>query len=171
MKLSTLTFCVFLLSFLSVQAQHGGSSENEGEEVEDHHCLFKKNSISLGLGASYSFHFDGIGINSRVYYNLGHHICFGPEFSFFKAGELDVYDFNLIIHYIFETKLVGIYPLIGANYTIEKEPHESEEAFGVIFGAGLHRNFGLFTVFAEYGHVQSRLKDDFVTVGAMLTIK
>ena len=169
MRLTTLIVCVLLLSFFNLQAQHGGSSEHE--VGEDHHCLFKKNSISLGAGASYSFHFNGIGVNTRVYYNMGEHICFGPEFSFFKEGELDVYDINLIAHYIFETKLVGIYPLFGANYTIEQDPHESEEAFGAVFGGGLHRNFGSFTVFAEYGHVQSRLKDDFVTVGAMFTIK
>ncbi len=168
MKLSTLIFWIFLLSCLNVQAQHDASSDRE---AEGHHCLFKKNSISLGLGAPYSFHFNGVGINARVYYNIGENICFGPEFSYFKTGELDVYDFNLIAHYIFETKLVGIYPLIGANYTIEKAPHESEEAFGAILGIGLHRNFGPFTVFAEYGHVQSRLKDDFVTVGAMFTIR
>lgn len=74
MKLSTLTFCAFLFSFLNVQAQHGGRSEKEKEE--NHHCLFKKNSISIGLGAPYSFHFNGVGINARVYYNIGEQICF-----------------------------------------------------------------------------------------------
>ena len=43
MRLTTLIVCVLLLSFFNLQAQHGGSSEHE--VGEDHHCLFKKNSI------------------------------------------------------------------------------------------------------------------------------
>jgi hypothetical protein len=173
MKLITISISVFLLSFLNVHAQHGESSEEEKEEIgeEGHHCLFKKNSVSIALGVPYSFHFKAVGINTRVYYNVGERICFGPEFSYFKKGEFTALDFNFIGHYIFETKLVGLYPLLGVNYTIEKDTHETEEAFGAVIGGGLHRNFGLLSVFAEYAHVQSRLRDDFVSVGMMFNLR
>ncbi|MFT6244757.1 MAG: hypothetical protein ACJA0U_001015 [Salibacteraceae bacterium] len=175
MKLITLTISIFLLSFLNVQAQHSESSEEEKEKEEvgeeRHHCLFKKNSVSIALGAPYSFLHKAVGINTRVYYNVGERICFGPEFSYFKKGKFTALDFNFIGHYIFETKLVGLYPLLGVNYTIEKDIHESEEAFGAVFGGGFHRNFGFISVFAEYAHVQSRLKDDFINVGIMFNLR
>jgi hypothetical protein len=160
-----------LLLSASAQAQHETNAEEEGSEDFNHHCLFKRNSISIGVGGTYSIPLSASGVNTRAYYNIGEHICFGPEFSFFRKEELKVLDFNIIGHYVFETKLVGIYPLIGMNYTIEKDTHESESALGVVFGGGFHRNLGLFTVFAEFSHVESHLRDDFITVGAMINIK
>ena len=170
MKLFSLLIGLFFISIMNVNAQHQNNSEHE-EEGESHHCLFKKNSIAVGLGAPYSFHVEGVGINARVYYNSGEHICFGPEFSFVKNGELSLYDFNFIGHFIFETKIVGIYPLAGVNYTIEEDPHGKEEAFGAVVGGGLHRNVDSFTFFAEYSHVISPLKDDLITVGALFNIR
>jgi hypothetical protein len=159
-----------ILLSVGAYAQHSDHSEGDSEG-EDHHCLFKRNSLAIGAGLPYSFVINGAGINTRLYYNIGEHICFGPEFSFFKTVDLQISDFNFIGHYIFETKLFGLYPLAGVNYTIEKDPHESEEAFGVVLGGGLHRNFGLFTVFAEYSHVQSHLRDDFLTIGTLFSIR
>lgn len=161
-----------LLLTTGVFAQHETEAKEEGStESKHHHCLFKRNSVSIGVGGTYSIPLEAAGINTRVYYNIGEHICFGPEFSFFKKGELEVLDFNFIGHYVFETELVGIYPLVGMNYTIENHAHESESAFGAVFGGGLHRNFGAITIFTEYSHVQSELRDDFVTVGAMINIR
>ncbi|MFT5779715.1 MAG: hypothetical protein ACI837_002674 [Crocinitomicaceae bacterium] len=160
-------FTVFFAFAFSTMAQH----HEEEVENENHHCLFKKNSISIGLAPTYSFPLNSLGVNTRVYYNVGERLCFGPEFSYLKKGEESIYDFNFIGHFIFETKIAGIYPLIGANYTVEKIHDESEEAFGIVFGGGFHRNFNWITVFAEYSHIESHLRDDFATIGFMINIK
>lgn len=157
---------VLTLFFLTsiCYAQHGS-----GEEEFDHHCLLPAKSWSLGVGVPYSFHAESVGFNSRFYYNIGHAFCFGPEFSYFKTDELQLLDFDFLAHYIFETPITGVYPLLGVNYTAEEEHGHGEGAFGVVFGGGLHRNFSALTVFAEYAHVQSELADDFVTLGVMYT--
>jgi len=147
------------------------SFSQETEEEFDHHCLVKENSFTLGLGAVYSLELESVGINSRFYYNVGEHICFGPEFSFVKSNTKQILDLDLVGHYIFETKLVGIYPLVGVNYTSENEDIIKEEAFGVVFGAGLHRNVKNIGFFAEYAHVESKLADDFITLGLFYFIK
>ena len=160
---------IVLLASGSSQAQHGDTiSVNKNV---NHHCLFEENSFTIGLGATYSFQLEGMGVNSRLYYNVGEHVCFGSEFSYLKKGEESIYDISLIGHYIFETKLVGIYPVLGANYTKESDEHESEEAFGAVFGGGIHRNFGKLTAFTEYTHIESTLRDDFVTLGLMINLK
>jgi hypothetical protein len=160
-------FCLFAFSGLTQDKEE----HDPTEETEDHHCLFKKNSLSFGPAATYSFPLNAMGINSRLYYNIGERICFGPEFTYLKKGDETIYDFNFIGHFIFETKIVGIYPLIGANYTIEKKHNESEEAVGLVFGGGFYRNFDWITVFAEYSHVESHLRDDFATIGIMINLK
>ena len=152
---------------------HHEDSKSETEKSEfDHHALLEERSFTFGLGLPYSFVLNAPGINSRFYYNIGEHICFGPEFSFFSTDEENIYDINFVGHYIFETKIAGIYPLAGANYTIETfEEEETEEAFGLVTGIGLHRAFNRFIVFGEYSHVFSELSDDFVTVGVMYHFK
>ena len=163
-------YYIYILLFAILPLGSYAQTKEENEE-SNHHCLFEEKSVTVGLGTSYSLNLETIGINSRVYYNLGEHICFGPEFSFFKKDEEKVYDIDIIGHYIFETKLAGLYPLIGLNYTIEESTHHTEKEFGVVFGAGAHRNFNKITVFAEYAHVESDLKDDFITIGLMLNFK
>jgi len=61
----------------------------------------------------------------------------------------------------------------GINYAIENRGnnHETETAFGAVLGAGLHRNFNKFTLFAEYGHIFSALKEDQFMVGFLYTLK
>ncbi|MFT7086278.1 MAG: hypothetical protein ACJAV5_002003 [Vicingaceae bacterium] len=160
---------ILLLVILAKSASAQTAAEKE-EEL-NHHCLFDEKSVTFGLGSSYAFNVETIGINSRIYYNLGEQLCFGPEFSFFKKEEEKVYDINFIGHYIFETKLAGIYPLAGINYSIEENSTRTEKATGFVVGAGVHRNFKGYTIFVEYSHVESDLPDDFITIGLMYTLK
>ncbi len=160
-----------LFGFLIGSAQHFADNELT------HHSNLTENSISIGLGIPYSFEINTVGANIRAYYNIGESICFGTEFSFFKNGEYQIVDFDFIGHYIFETRWVGIYPLIGANFTIERMEHssglnnETNESLGIVFGAGLHRNFKKITLFTEYSRVELGIEDQFFTVGVMYTFK
>ena len=169
MKLATILFGIILLFSFNTYAQH--ESKDTIQESESHHCLFVKNSVTIGVGLPYSYGLNGFGVNTRIYYNVGEHICFGPEFSILKKKDESLYDLNIVGHYIFETPLVGISPIVGANYTKEIDAHGSEETFGGIIGLGVHRTFRLITIFLEYTHVESKLRDDFLTSGLMITIK
>ena len=125
--------------------------------------------LIVALAIPYSFELNTVGVNGRLYYNVNHHICFGPEVSYFKKNEVSIIDLNFVGHYIFEVEKlkIGIYPLVGINYTIENEPLHQNKEVGLVFGAGLHKTFNKLFVFGEFSHVQSHLKDNFVTVGAM----
>tara|TARA_B100000508_G_scaffold140954_1_gene144538 strand:- start:18457 stop:18972 length:516 start_codon:yes stop_codon:yes gene_type:complete len=149
----------------------GISQHAETSEGSESHCYFKKNSFSLGIGLPYSLKLDVAGINARFYYNIGEAICFGPEFSYFNNGHEEVMDVDFVGHYIFETPWVGLFPLAGVNYTLEKSNHRTLNAVGVVFGAGLHRNFGKVSLFGEYAHVESKLPDDFITLGLFYNFK
>ena len=154
-----------------VNAQDHHKSEDEHHPVMMHH-----QSVTFGLGLPYSFELESPGINSRLYYNIGEKLCFGPEFSMFSNDEVDLIDFDAVVHYIFETPITGIYPVVGINYTIESEDSElhgttEEEAWGVLFGLGVHRNFKKWTCFLEYTRVESDLHDQFSTIGLMYTFK
>ena len=161
---------VFFLFFL-VSTTFLAFGQETDHESEDHHCYFKKNSVSIGIGPTYSMTLETFGVNSRVYYNVGEKICFGPEFSYFKKNDVSEFDVNFIGHYIFETAWFGLYPLAGVNYSKEENEHHTVDAWGAVFGAGLHRNLRFLTVFMEYAHIESELKNDIVTAGLMLTIK
>lgn len=158
---------ILLLSSFVVFSQ----SELESVEGKGHHCKFEEKTLTIGAGIPYSFDLELAGFNSRVYYNVGEFICFGPEFSFFEKEDESVYDFNLVGHYIFETRWAGVYPLVGVNYTIEKVHGYSEKEFGLVAGVGAHRNFNKVTLFTEYAHVQSALPDNIITIGLMFTFK
>ena len=148
-------------------------AQEESEENFEHHCNFEESSLTLGVGAPYSNEINSLGFNLRMYYNLDEHICFGPEYSYFKNEEYEIVDFDLIGHYIFETKIVGIYPFTGVNYTVETDliDEEIEEFFGAIFGIGIHRNFKGLTIFAEYSRVQFGIDDQFFTGGLLISIR
>lgn len=155
---------LFIGSFCSLKAQ---------SDSLYHHCLFPESSFTIGGSAIYGFDFDGIGINARVYYNIDERICFGPEFSYLTSSDKSLYDVNLIAHYIFDVKGIGIYPVGGLNYSKENKTTvlhgtESEEAWGIVTGAGVHRNFKRITVFAEYSHHFSTIPDDFLNLGFLL---
>lgn len=159
------TALLVLLALIGV-AQHG-----EDEDWEHHHSFFNSHSFSFGLGSAYSFHAEALGINSRIYYNPTKEICFGPELSYVEKGSASILDLNFIGHYVIETPLFGVYPLTGGNYTRETHEGASEDAFGIALGGGMHRNFKAWTIFVEYSHIFSQLKDDFISVGVFYTIK
>ena len=162
---------VLLLILVSISFFGFSQESTVTEESNFHHCYYPENSFTIGVGATYSFKLEAVGVNARAYYNIGEKWCFGPEFSYVKNNEATLYDMSVIGHYIFETPLVGIYPVVGGNYSIEEGEHETINAFGVVFGGGVHRNFNKVTVFAEYTHIQSELQDDFVSLGLMLNIR
>ena len=161
-------FIAILILALSLAIPCFGQEHHQEEEFE-HHCEFEEGSLTLAIGAPYSFEIESVGVNFRMYYNIGEKICFGPEYSYFRNEEYEIVDFDFIVHYIFETHLVGIYPLFGGNYTVEVDriDEETEEAFGVVYGAGIHRNFSNWTIFAEYSRIELGIDDQFVTVGIM----
>ena len=154
-----------LFGSLPLKAQHGS---HEGDD-EFHRCFLPERSWSVASGFAYSLPEQAAGINARLYYNLGHRLCFGPELSYLSRPHLSITEINFVGHYIFETPLTGIYPLLGGNYTHEIHHGHAEEAFGVVLGGGLHRNFNRWTVFGEYAHVQGAIPDDFITIGFMFT--
>lgn len=145
-------------------------SQVEKEEEFKHHCNFKERSLTVGAGVPYAFDIASLGVNLRMYYNIDEKICFGPEYSYFKREDVEVVDFDFVGHYIIETKWTGIYPLIGANYSIETEylsEKEVKASFGIVFGAGIHRNFNSMTIFLEYSRVELGINDQFITTGFM----
>lgn len=161
------SLCIILIFALPVLSQE--------KENKIHHCFFEDTAILTGLGLAYSPDLETFGVSAGAFYVIHEKVFFGPEVSYFNANNKEVLDLNLVGHYIFETKLFGIYPLIGANYTIEEEEgehseSEQKEAFGLIYGVGLHRNFGKWTTFIEYSRVESELPDQFITVGLMFHI-
>ena len=162
-----LLLTLYSLTTLFAFSQSESDNNSKSSDEFEHHCLIEEKSFTIGLGAIYSLEKELLGVNSRFYYNIGEHICFGPEVSLIKNEVISIYDIDLVAHYIFETKWVGIYPLLGANYTYKKERGHSEEALGVVFGAGVHRNFNNIVVFGEYSRVQSELSDDFIALGLM----
>ena len=163
--------CMFSISCF---AQHVSKEHESEEEDFEHHSNFEESSLTIGIGVPYSTAINQIGINLRMYFNIGEHICFGPEYSYFRNDEYEIVDFDLIGHYIFETPIVGIYPLFGVNYTVETDrvfDDEVEEEFGLIYGLGVHRNVAGVTFFAEYSRVEFGIDDQFVTGGVMYTFK
>lgn len=159
-------YILVLFSFISL------SSVNAQPDSLYHYCLFPKSSFIVGGSAIYGFEFEGAGINGRMYYNMSERFCFGPEFSYLAASDKSLYDVNLIAHYIFDLNGIGLYPVGGLNYSIENKSaesngKESEIAWGIVSGAGLHRNFKKITIFAEYSHHFSDLADDFLNLGIL----
>lgn len=164
-KYFKLFYCLILFSLLprTLLAQE--------QESYKHHCFFAHQSVSIGLGAEYTTVFDVTGINAKLLYNLGEKFSIGPEFSYFEKEDEQIIDYNLVALHIFETPWVGIFPLVGGNYTQEKSHNEDKAAFGVVVGAGIHRNFNRFTIAIEYSRVFSELPDEFVTFGVMFNIR
>ncbi len=137
----------------------------------------------LGIGPTLELEEELVGINARLYYGLNEQICFGPEISIYPSqeiedeNELSVVDLNFNGHYIFEVShKLGIYPLTGLNYTIEKErfemldESETTREFGVNYGLGAHYNLGKLFVFAEFKGIISQLSDEFITAGVIFSL-
>jgi len=137
--------------------------------------------FSIGAAGIYGDDIENGGIHLRGYYNLkGEHICFGPEYSYFFSRTENINgtevtkklsEVNFNIHYIFELdEKWGVYPLLGANVTFEKEEiellngefiEEKETIYGANLGFGVHRSFGEWVVFAEYDHLFSTFGKNF----------
>ena len=118
---------------------------------------------SIGLATAYGNEIDAVGYQLRAYYNIDHKTCFGPEFTYFPessrtvAGErvdvsLTEYNFNGHHHLYFGLEHLGIYPLGGLNYSVEKIGTEEETAFGLNIGAGIHYSKKKWTLFSEVIH-------------------
>ncbi|MGH1336246.1 MAG: outer membrane beta-barrel protein [Aureispira sp.] len=150
--------------------------------------------LSFNLGGLYGFNFQHPGFNARVYYLANENLCFGPELSYFLPKKefsnnqeitTSLYEFNFNFHYQFEvTHHLGIYPLIGYNYSVEREQLldnngsieieiETQNASGINIGAGMHIPIGSLYLFAEYNYVLSfgDLDDHVVLVGVFYALK
>lgn len=159
----------FFISISFCTATFFAYSQENIESYAGHHCLYEKNSLTIGVSSPYSFELESFGLNARMYFNIGEAICFGPEYAYFKSKEIEIVDFDFVGHYIIETPWLGIYPLAGINYTIEKELAilETRTGMGLVFGAGLHRNFKSITTFIEYSRVEIGINDQFLTAGIL----
>lgn len=145
-------------------------------------------SFSLGGGAEYNVTTENFGANLRGYYNIGDHICFGPELTYsFPATdrfddfeeEKSVFEFNINAHYIFELfdERLGVYPLFGINYTIEDieltdlisgvKEQENEKFWGTNIGGGFHIPIKNFAPFIEYHYITGQLDEHVLTVGVL----
>jgi len=136
-----------------------------------------------GLGPTYELNNETIGINGRFYYGPTEKFCFGPEVSYFPYQKIDeeyetsIIDLNVNAHYIFEVNhRVGIYPLSGLNYTIEKErlidvnENEKENEIGLNYGLGSHYNLGRVFAFIEFKGITGKLNDEFITLGVIFNL-
>lgn len=140
--------------------------------------------IALGIGGTYSSDMNRVAPNLRAYIFPNKHICIGPEISVFskhkEVGEEGIskllIEYNVTGHYIFElTKKLGIYPLMGLNFTTEQEiflnETESTSAFGLNLGGGIHYNQGRFFPFIEYKYVVSSLDQHAISLGILYNLQ
>lgn len=142
---------------------------SEPQNSEYHHCFNEHDSFSMGGAGTYSINFKLPGLNARGYYNVNHRICFGPEFSYLQHGNKQLMEINFVVHYIFELPWLGVYPVVGGNYSFEKSSHANESAPGLLMGAGIHRNLNRWIIFSEYTHIEGQLRDNFLTLGLLYT--
>jgi len=146
-------------------------------------------SYSIGGGIVYNATLEVPGLNFRAYHNIGEHFCFGPEFAIFLSKETSdeeknesifLWEINLMGHYIFEiSENLGFYPIIGLNYTKEKETIEylstdetdtaTQDAFGLNMGSGFHVPINKITPFLEYTYVASSLSEHSIIAGIFYT--
>ncbi|MFT6337258.1 MAG: hypothetical protein ACI86M_002527 [Saprospiraceae bacterium] len=140
---------------------------------------------TFDLTAAWSFNLETPGINARSYFFLNDKICLGPEFTYFfdkteVHGNEEITTSAFVIdlngHYVFEIieHSLGVYPVMGLNFTREKESiqvlEETEEhtskAFGFNLGIGaevpLSKRINLF---GEFTHTFSTLEDNVMFLG------
>jgi len=149
----------------------------------------KAQQFSGGGAISYNATLQTPGINLRSYYNVDHHLCFGPEITFFlptteiKEDEeitKTVREINFNAHYIIElSEHVGVYPIIGVNYTREREEilffadgareELTTDAVGLNIGAGIHVPLSSVIPFLEYQYVIGTFKEHIISAGAFYT--
>lgn len=135
---------------------------------------------SVGLASTYGNEIETLGYQVRAYYNIDHKTCFGPEFTYFPetshsigGEELDVslteYNFNGHHHLYFGLDHLGVYPLGGFNYSVEKVGDEKETAFGLNIGLGLHYSKKKWTFFTEAIHLTGDLSEETFIFGIFYT--
>lgn len=141
---------------------------------------------SLDVTGAYSFNLETPGINFRSYLFATEEICFGPEFTYFfpvrevhgqVSTELSVYTIDLNAHYFINLSKhhsFGIYPILGIDYTREKEEetefgevHEKTvNAIGLNTGIGFEKSlFHRVNLFSEFIHTFSELEDNVLFLG------
>jgi hypothetical protein len=142
----------------------------------------------LGVGLIYGDDIQSIGQNTRFYVNSAdHRFCFGPEFSWFMEHEekhggatvkKNLVEFNLNGHVNFDIYgPLGFYPLIGLNYSMEREREfeegellqtENIHVIGLNLGTGLHLKLrGHWIMYLEYDHLFSELNQNTLTLGIL----
>ena len=145
----------------------------------------QEGALIVGGGATYEVANSSAGINGRFYYGLSEPFCFGPEISFFpyqeinKEYESSIIDLNFNAHYIFEVNhKIGVYPLSGLNYTIERErlidnnnTEIEEKKIGLNYGIGSHYSIGKSFVFLEFKGIIGKLNDEFITLGVIFNLQ
>lgn len=145
----------------------------------------KSQSISLGGGFEYNLSIDEVGYQLRAYYNIGEHICFGPEFtsfgsSTFQEGDEEItessIEFNFNGHYIFElSHKLGTYPIVGVNHTRIDESYinlttgetgiKDINTWAANLGWGVHFKINTTSIFFEYHASISKPGDHILSVG------
>jgi len=140
---------------------------------------------TFDLTAAWSFDLETPGINARSYFFINDKICLGPEFTyFFDKTEVhgneelttSVFVIDLNGHYIFEIieHSLGIYPVMGLNFTREKESikileeteNHTDKAFGFNFGIGTEISLSKrINLFGEFTHTFSSLEDNVIFFG------
>ena len=137
--------------------------------------------ISAGIGGVYGSDIQQFAPNLRAYYFPNEALCFGPEVAWFPSVtenlvERQLTELNLTGHYVFEAGArLGLYPLFGLNYSIEREKDResthTESAFGANLGAGFHVAFNRVIPFAEYKYVTGALSQQAVSIGILFILK
>jgi hypothetical protein len=145
---------------------------------------FSQQGFTVGFGGAMKTTDEIYGVNTRVFYAINEHFCFGPEASIFPFQEIEeglkksIVDINLNAHYIFEiTHKLGVYPLSGINYTLEEqrliegnEELEEVQEIGLNYGFGTHYKMKNTFLFAEFKGVIGSLSAEFITVGIILNL-
>ncbi|PWJ44233.1 outer membrane beta-barrel protein [Sediminitomix flava] len=161
--------------------------------------LSQAQTFSIGTSAVYGDDIEEAGFNLRGMVHLDKHIGLVAEYTTFHQHdeiahhELEqkrLWEINLNAEYnIHLLKHLGIYPLVGLNYSHELEDiheltgaethsytaqnhdsHHEINSFGMNLGAGIHYELGHFEPFVEYGHLFSDLPQNVFSVGLMYHI-
>ena len=146
--------------------------------------VFSQQGFTAGIGGTIETTNELYGINTRVFYAINEHFCFGPEASIFPFQEIDeefeksIVDLNVNAHYIFEiTHGLGVYPLSGINYTIEQErliehndASEKIQEIGLNYGFGAHYKINNIFLFAEFKGIIGQLSAEFITAGVLFNL-
>lgn len=160
-----------LVWWLSIGTISGAIAQAQNESVDQpHHCFLPAEKFMVGGGGIYSLSLEAPGLHSRVYYNFTERFCAGPEVSLFRLPGLGLgLEANFVAHYLVETPWAALYPIIGGHYVLEPtEHHGHEDAFGGIFGGGVHRNFfKRMTIYTEYAATTGALADHSLSVGLL----